>query len=516
MEQDLARLFMDVPVDVLSPGEIPVVPVSGIVSDSRKVQAGNLFVAIEGGSVDGHDFIHSAIKNGASAVVGMRSVELPVPYVQVRESRQALAYLSAAFYDFPARHLTVIGVTGTDGKTTTTSLIYQILISAGYRVGVISSVNAVIGDEVLDTGLHVTTPGAQDLQRYLARMLAAGSTHVVLEATSHGLEQHRATACEFDIGVVTNITHEHLDYHGTYEAYRASKAKLLTQLAMTRPKEQGNPKLAVLNRDDHSYEYLQDVTTVRQIVYSLQPDADLWAREIHYHPSGINFIATGPNGFQLPIESNLVGSYNVSNCLAALATTIIGLGISPEAAKQGIAALQGIPGRMERIDLGQDFIAIVDFAHTPNGLRQAIKTAQQMTDGKILAIFGSAGLRDRQKRRLMAEISIRLADITILTAEDPRTESLDNILDEMAEAARESGGVENESFWRIPDRGEAIRLGVDMAHPGDVVISCGKGHEQSMCFGETEYPWDDRRAMRAAVAENLGIVGYEMPYLPTQ
>jgi UDP-N-acetylmuramoyl-L-alanyl-D-glutamate--2,6-diaminopimelate ligase len=206
----------------------------------------------------------------------------------------------------------------------------------------------------------------------------------------------------------------------------------------------------------------------------------------------------------------------VSNCLAAIAATVVGLGIDPEKARRGIAGLYGVPGRMERINLKQDFTAIVDFAHTPNALKVTLQTARQMTSGKVIAIFGSAGLRDRQKRRMMAETSLQLADMTILTAEDPRTESLDEILAEMAAAAVVAGGVEGQNFYRIPDRGEALRRAVQLAQPGDLVIACGKGHEQSMCFGVMEYPWDDRTALRAALAERLGLPEPKMPFLPTQ
>lgn len=226
-------------------------------------------------------------------------------------------------------------------------------------------------------------------------------------------------------------------------------------------------------------------------------------------------MAIGP-GFHLPIRTNLVGAFNVSNCLAALAATMAGLGVPAEAAQRGIAALPGVPGRMEHIDLGQDFTAIVDFAHTPNALRQALETVRLMTGGRILAVFGSAGLRDRQKRRMMAEVSVELADLTFLTAEDPRSESLDDILAEMALAGASQGGKEGMNLWRVPDRGQAIRMAVQMAQPGDLVIACGKGHEQSMCFGTFEHPWDDRTAMRAALAERIGLPGPAMPYLPTQ
>lgn len=513
IKQTLSALCTDLPFPLDQP--IPDVPVSGIVLDSRAVQPGNLFVALSGGTQDGHGYIPDAIRAGAGAIIGSRPIQdLPVPYIRVPDARLALALISAAFYGYPARQMTTIGVTGTDGKTTTSNLIYQILLSAGYRTGIISTVNATIGSEVLDTGLHVTTPEAPDVQRYLARMLAAGLTHVVLEATSHGLAQHRVTGCEFDIGVVTNITHEHLDYHGSYEAYRDAKASLFTGLAHATPKKFAYPRTAVLNRDDSSYGHLSAAITARQLCYSLSPDATLWADGITYQPDGTHFTAHGP-GFSIPVDTRLPGPYNVSNCLAAIAATVVGLRVPAESARMGIQALPGIPGRMEAIDLGQNFSAIVDFAHTPNALARSIETARKMTRGRVLVVFGSAGLRDRMKRRMMAETSARLSDLSILTAEDPRTESLDAILSEMADGARAGGGIEGETFWRIPDRGEAIRFAVSQARPGDLIIACGKGHEQSMCFDAVEYPWDDRIAMRAAIAGHLGIPGPTMPTLPT-
>jgi UDP-N-acetylmuramoyl-L-alanyl-D-glutamate--2,6-diaminopimelate ligase len=433
----------------------------------------------------------------------------------VEDGRAALAILAAAFWDFPAQHLTVIGVTGTDGKTTTANLIYNILQAAGLRSGMITTVSAVIGDQQLDTGFHVTTPEAPQVQRYLAQMVSTGLTHVILEATSHGLSQQRVAHSEFDFGVVTNITHEHLDYHGSYEAYRAAKASLLTSLAQTRPKDQITSRAAIINRDDISYEFLNRITTVRTVSYGLHAGVDVRAQEITYHTGGTQFLAVGKE-YEIPVECHLVGEFNVYNCLAAIAVTVDGLGLPPSSAQAGIAALKSIPGRMEVIDLGQEFMAIVDFAHTPNALRRSLEAAREMVPGRVIAVFGSAGLRDREKRWMMAEFSTELADLSVLTAEDPRTESLDDILMEMAAGAKSQGGVENDTFWCVPDRGEAIRFGVSLAQPGDVVIACGKGHEQSMCFGRIEYPWDDRTAMRAALAEHLSLPGPEMPYLPTQ
>ncbi len=497
-------------------GEIPDIHVNGVVSDSRQVQPGNLFVALSGGSSDGHLYIPDAIHRGAAVVVGSQPLEpQAVPYIQVIEGRRALAYLAAGFYGFPARKLLMIGITGTDGKTTTINLIFSIFKAAGIRAGMISTVNAVIGETVQDTGFHVTTPDAPQVQRYLAEMVEAGLTHALIEATSHGLAQYRVDACEFDLGVVTNITHEHLDYHGTYEAYRSAKARLFTGLKDSDPKAFLAPKAAVLNRDDPSFDYLSSIAAAPVVSYGLMPGADVTAEEIRQSKQGLRFIASGKD-FRFPVTSSLLGDFNVSNCLAALTVCKAVLKLEPDVIQKGIANLEGVPGRMEFIDLGQDFTAIVDFAHTPNGLRCALQTARKLTQGRVIAVFGSAGLRDQAKRRMMAEVSSELADITILTAEDPRTESLEAILADMAQGASDLGGVEGESFWRIPDRGEAIRFGVWSARQGDVVIACGKGHEQSMCFGTIEYAWNDRTALRAALAERLHVDGPQMPYLPTQ
>jgi UDP-N-acetylmuramoyl-L-alanyl-D-glutamate--2,6-diaminopimelate ligase len=490
--------------------------ITGIVSDSRAVKPGNLFVALTGGTTDGHQFILPAIEAGAAAIVGMAPGPFSgIPYLQVADSRMALAYLAAAFYGNPGRKLTVIGVTGTDGKTTTTNLIHAILQAAGFKAGMISTINAVVGDQVLDTGFHVTTPDAPEVQRYLAQMVSSGLTHVVLEVTSHGLAQFRVDASEFDVAVITNITHEHLDYHGSYESYRSSKARLFVNLSSTLPKVQGNFRMAVLNRDDDSFEFLSQVSTGSILSYGFHPKADIRPKIINFGPQGLYFEVEGRDQ-KFTCKSQLLGLFNISNCLAAISASVFTLGVSPDAAKAGIASLKYIPGRMEMISLGQEFSAIVDFAHTPNALKVALETVRQITQGRVISIFGSAGLRDREKRRMMAETSLELANFTVLTAEDPRTESLDEILSEMAAGALRKGGVEGESFVRIPDRGAAIRYAISLARPGDVVIACGKGHEQSMCFGDVEYPWDDRTAMRAALSEHLGISGPRMPYLPTQ
>ncbi|MBI2333870.1 MAG: UDP-N-acetylmuramoyl-L-alanyl-D-glutamate--2,6-diaminopimelate ligase [Chloroflexi bacterium] len=511
----LPQLFTDFPFPF--PSNLPNVQITDIAIDNRAVKPGDLFVAMRGRDADGHNYIQKAIDNGAAAVVGDRELSgFSVPYIQLENARHSLTWFAAAFHNFPARKLTVIGVTGTDGKTTTSNLLYKILIAAGIKAGMISTVNAVIGDEVLDTGFHVTTPDAHDVQRYLAKMVDAGLTHVVLETTSHGWSQHRIDACEFDIAVVTNITHEHMDEHGGYENYRAAKARLFSSLEWTREKPHlqgavsGNPRLGVINFDDKkSFDFLNDFIKTNKVNYGLWEGADVRAVDVEYSPSGIQFTAVS-NDFRVATSSKLVGAYNVSNCLAALTAAVYGLGIDPQVAAQGIASLENIPGRMERIDMGQNFTAIVDFAHTPNALKVTLEAARTMTDGRVIVVFGSAGLRDKEKRRMMAETSAELADLTVLTAEDPRIESLDGILEEMA------AGMRRRPEHAEGSRGEAIKFALRLAREGDIVLSCGKGHEQSMCFGKTEYLWDDRTAMRAALADFLGVDGPAMPYLPSQ
>ena len=496
-------------------GGLPDIDITALTADSRAASAGSLFVAMRGVNSDGHDFLDDAVEGGAVIAVGEKpDPGLDIPYFQVPDSRLTWAHLAASWHDNPSLKLILIGVTGTDGKTTTANLIFEILRAAGYATGMLTTLNVVIGSQTKDTGLHVTTPDAFVVQDYLAQMVAAGMTHCVLEATSHGLAQQRVGACAFDIAVVTNITHEHLDYHGSYEAYRAAKGRLFSQGLQSERKQFGPEKTAVLNYQDDSFNFLNEITHAKCLTYGLDPGADVFSKGVSSRVEGLRFIACSPTHEEV-IESSLIGSYNVANCLAAYAATVEALGVSPQVAVGGIAQLKGVPGRMQRINLGQAFDAIVDFAHTPNALQRALETARELTEGRIIAVFGSAGLRDREKRRLMAEVSAEFADITILTAENPRTESLDDILEEMAEGARMKGAIKGETFWRKPDRGEALRFAVHIAQPGDLVIACGKGHEQSMCFGETEYPWDDRTALEAALAELLGIDGPEMPNLPT-
>ncbi len=485
--------------------------VSGISVYADTTQPGDVFMTVRGIYRDGHEFIPAALARGAVAVIGESAPDeltargwLPpdVPYVQVVDGRGAQAQVAAVLYDFPSQRLAIVGITGTDGKTTTSNLAYAILKAAGRRVGAITTVSARIGDQELDTGFHTTTPDAPDVQRYLAMMVEASMEVVVLETTSHALAQKRVDAVDYDVSVVTNITHEHLDFHGSLEAYQQAKAELFRKLSATAHKP-NLPKTAILNGDDDSYRYLSPIPAERHYVYGLagddadRPPRDVSASDVRSTPRGLTFAAHTPRG-DIAIASPLLGLYNVHNILAAVC---VGLAFDAplDAIQTGIASVKGILGRMDAIDEGQDFLAVVDFAHTPNALEQALRAGREMADGRVIVVFGSAGLRDRQKRRMMGEVAGRLADIVIVTAEDPRTESLDAIIAESVAAAAGQGKVEGETLFRVPDRGEAIYQATQMARAGDIVLACGKGHEQSMCFGTTEYPWSDHDAMRAAL-----------------
>ncbi len=499
--------------------------IAGITTDSRKVQPGFVFVAVKGATTDGHRFIQDAIQKGAVAVFGTEyNLQCPVPYIRVENSRVEFANLCSMYFGYPARNLTVIGVTGTDGKTTTCSLIYEILKAAGIKAGMISTVSAVIDDEMIDTGFHVTTPEADDIQRFLRHMVDKDITHVVLETTSHALEQKRVLGCEYDFGVLTNITHEHLDFHGSFEAYRNAKAILFESLIHSVKKPVEIHKGAVLNQDDPSYTYLSKVTKVKTVTYGFSSEANFQPEIISHEETGMSFqVSThfiDRENLQIPVTTSLSGEYNVMNILAASGLAIGLMNLKPSDMARGIKNLKGIPGRMEKIDLGQDFLGYVDFAHTPNALLNTIQTAKKILlnsdrGGRVITVFGSAGLRDKQKRFLMADISAQWADITILTAEDPRIESLEAILIEMEEAMKVNGVKSGSGYFVIPDRGEAIQYAIDIARAGDIVLICGKGHEQSMCFGDIEYLWDDRIAATSAISQKLRIPGPAMPYLPT-
>lgn len=473
------------------------VEIRAIQTDSRRVQPGDLFVAYRGVNLDLHSFVPQAVLNGAVAIMIERYVEAPphVARVVVPSGRAAWAMLAAAWHGFPSRRFPVVGVTGTDGKTTTSALIGAILAAAGRKVGLVTTVAAKIGGVEVDTGFHTTTPEPPEIQAYMANMAEQGTEVAVVETTSHALALDKVAGVDYDVAVVTNVTHEHLDFHGTWEAYLESKARLFDGLAGSFRKA-GVAKVAVLNRDDASYARLVRAKADRRIEYSTLGRADVAALGPVLTPKGTQMVVATPVG-PIDVSTRLLGAFNVENTLAAIGAALA-LAVPADAIQRGLAEFRGVPGRLEAVDLGQPFGVVIDFAHTPNSLRRVLQLGRTLSpSGKLSVVFGCAGLRDVAKRPLMGRAAGDLADRVYLTAEDPRTEELGAIIEQIAEGVR-AGGKEP----RVePDRAVAIRRALAEAQPGDLVLITGKGHEQTMCFGAEERPWSDRAAAESALTE---------------
>ncbi len=476
------------------------IEISGISFDTRTIKPNEIFVAIKGENFDGHKFVNSAIKNGASTIIIENYkyiANCSIPFIVVPNTREALATLSATFYNYPARKMRVVGVTGTDGKTTTATIIYNILKSAGFRVGLITSINAVIGNKIYETGFHTTTPNAVDMQKYLSEMLSAGTEYVVIEASSHGLAQHRVDMCEFDIALITNITQEHLDYHKSIQQYKNAKAKLFQSLN-TSFHQPNIPKISILNKDDDSFNFLKKIKSDIQYSYGFDQQADFSVENVQYSENGMKFRVKTPKDY-FPIETYLLGKYNIYNILASISVAY-SQNISVKDIQKGIKSLEKVKGRMEIIPhIAGKFKVIIDFAHTPNALQKALECAKNIKTNNLIVVFGSAGLRDKYKRKAMGKIAGKLADKIFITAEDPRTESLEDIMNEIALGCEIANRKEGIDFFKIPDRKKAITKAVMSAQTGDIVITCGKAHERSMCFGEKEYFWDEYEVVKSAL-----------------
>ena len=469
--------------------------VTGLCYDSRRLKPGDCFVAIPGTHTDGHRFVETALRDGAVAAVVQRRASAAWPQVVVPDTRRALALMSSTLYGRPSADMVVIGVTGTDGKTTTTTMIHQMLLSAGRRVGSMSTVDIRLGDAVDPNDSRQTTLEALEVQEQLARMRDAGLKYAVIETSSHGLALQRVVGVEYDVAVFTNIAHEHLDFHKTIEAYREAKAQLIDLTDGSARK--GLEKTAVLNRDDPSYGYLVDRPIARRITYGLQLDADLKADRVEATPDGLRVEASTPLG-PLSLRLKLSGRWNAANALAAAAAGVV-VGLTLEEIRQGLESYSGVSGRMERVDLGQPFSVIIDYAHTPQSLEKVLRELRPITRGKLIAVFGSAGDRDREKRPWMGEIAARLSDYAVFTNEDPREEDAMTILSDIAAGAEEVGWTEGTQYARIEDRRQGIAHAVRRAGPGDTILLAGKGHERSILIGRGKEPWDERAAAEAAI-----------------
>ncbi|MBZ0168413.1 UDP-N-acetylmuramoylalanyl-D-glutamate 2, 6-diaminopimelate ligase (UDP-N-acetylmuramyl-tripeptide synthetase) [Candidatus Methylomirabilis lanthanidiphila] len=467
--------------------------------DSRQVRPGDLFVCISGFRRDGHDFIQAAWAAGAAAVLIERN-DLPEAWLQggavvkVANARQGLAAAACRFYGHPSRRLTMVGVTGTNGKTTTTHLVESVLRRAGHQVGLIGTIGYRCNGVEIEAAR--TTPESYDLQALLQRMALQHADSVVMEVSSHALALHRVDGCEFDVAVFTNLTQDHLDFHSTMEAYRNAKLSLFEELGVGSTKTR--EKAAVVNLDDPAADCFLRATKVRHLTYSVERPADLSATDIDMGPDGVRCRLQTPWG-ATTIRSPLLGRYNLSNILAAAATGLH-LGADLSMVADGIAALRHVSGRCERIEAGQEFNVMVDYAHTPDALRRVLRMARQCCPGRLIVLFGCGGERDRGKRPIMGEAALELADFTVITSDNPRGEDPHQIIEEVEAGAKKVWG-QGKGYVTILDRGMAIREALSLAGRGDMVVIAGKGHETYQILRDRTISFDDRLVAREALHE---------------
>jgi UDP-N-acetylmuramoyl-L-alanyl-D-glutamate--2,6-diaminopimelate ligase len=485
----LARLIRS--LDVIETRGAMDLDITDISYHSQGVKEGHLFVAIPGTKQDGHRFLGEVAAKGARCAIVEQMPRGPVeiPLVVVKDARRALAQVAAAFFSHPSREITLVGITGTNGKTTTSYLIESIIKAAGKEAGVIGTINYRMKGK--EQPAPTTTPQSYDVQRLLREMVTQGMTYAVMEVSSHALDQERVRACHFDAGVFTNISPEHLDYHEDMERYFAAKKRLFHEFL---PESEKDP-WAILNSDDPLLKGLeQELTSGRRMTYGLDQGA-VRATQREISLDGIRALLATPAG-TIEIESVLIGEYNLSNILAAVATSIA-LGIPAAAIRRGIKDLSGVPGRMERVGEGKPWV-LVDYAHKPEALEKSIQAIKRLAAGRVLVVFGCGGDRDRTKRAPMGRIATAGADLAIITTDNPRTEEPLKIIEEIEQGAKE---VSPDRYLVIPDRREAIRQAIVQAGEEDCVLITGKGHEQYQIIGEQRLPFDDREEARQALAE---------------
>jgi UDP-N-acetylmuramoyl-L-alanyl-D-glutamate--2,6-diaminopimelate ligase len=473
--------------------------VSGVVYDSRLVQPGDLFAALRGAEFDGHQFVREAERRGASALLVESPATTALPQIHVGDSRAALAAIAAELYGHPSRDLGVIGITGTDGKTTTSHLVDHILRSAGARTGMVGTVAIRIGDREELHPSRQTTPESSDIQRYLRRMIEDSVTWAILEATSHGLAMHRLDHVRFDIAAVTNITREHLDFHGTVENYQRAKATLLERVAA----ESG---VAVVNADDAGSREIEHFATSATLIrYSARgANADLRALDVHTSEAGSTFVIDAGSRGRAACTFPLIGEFNVANALCAAGIAIAAC-VDLDAITAGIATAPPIPGRMARVDAGQPFTVVVDYAHTPYAIEKVLTLLRGLHPaGQLIAVFGSAGERDIEKRPLQGAIAAQLADISVITSEDPRFEDPDAIIAQIAAGAMAAGAEVGKTLFCRTDRRDAIQLAFDLAGPGDCVLLAGKGHEGSIICGRERVSWNEAEVAYELLQGRIG------------
>jgi UDP-N-acetylmuramoyl-L-alanyl-D-glutamate--2,6-diaminopimelate ligase len=472
--------------------------VGGLETDSRQVKPGDLFFCLPGHTVDGHAFAGQAAERGASALVVSRELEVPLPQLVVPDTRQALAVLADFFYGHPSRRLRPVGVTGTNGKTTTTYLIERIWMDAGTAAGVIGTIETRYAGQSFP--MSGTTPDVLELQRIFKAMSDAGTERCVMEVSSHALEQGRVKGVRFRTAVFTNLTQDHLDYHGTMDAYKAAKGLFFARLGNDYGSGPDDRSFAVLNADDEASRDFARLTAAEVVTYGIDNEADLRASDVAISARGTSFTLSSPLG-ERKVQLRLIGKFNVYNALAALGAAFCE-GIPLDAAIASLEKVAGVPGRAEAVDEGQPFAVVVDYAHTPDGLENILRTVRELAERRVICVFGCGGDRDRTKRPKMGKIAAELADVLIVTSDNPRTEDPLAILKDI-EAGLKEADVTEDRYVMQPDRRAAIEKAVEMASQGDVVLIAGKGHETYQIIGGVTHHFDDRQEARAALRSRL-------------
>jgi UDP-N-acetylmuramoyl-L-alanyl-D-glutamate--2,6-diaminopimelate ligase len=478
----------------------PDVEVSGIAYDSRRVNPGDLFVAVQGIHVDGHHYLTEAIAKGAVAVAIERPVRVPegVPVLRTPSTRIGLAELSAELYGRPSRRLKLAGITGTDGKTTVTHMAEHVLQASGIVAGAMSTVAFKVSGREVDNVSGQTTTEAPEVQAWLARMVEAAAQAAVIETTSHALVQERVHACEFDVAAFTNVGHDHLDYHASWDDYLEAKARLIELTA--RSADKGIEKTAVLNRDDVSYERLARRAIARRWTYGMTTAADLHPLDLSITGSGSRFRMKTPLG-EVEVSLNVPAKFNIYNALCA-AGVCLALGVAVEDVGRGLAGFEGVRGRLEPVDLGQDFRVYIDFAHAAGSLASALAELRPFTRGRLIAVFGSTARSDHD-RPGMGRAAAEFSDFFIITTDDPLSEDPVEIARDVQSGA--SGKAPGRDYEIVIDRRAAIRRAIEVAEPGDTVLLAGKGHERSMRTAHGSEPWDERAEAEAAIKERLAL-----------
>ncbi|WP_407942212.1 UDP-N-acetylmuramoyl-L-alanyl-D-glutamate--2,6-diaminopimelate ligase [Microaerobacter geothermalis] len=468
------------------------IEITGLAVDSRKVKEGDLFICIPGFKTDGHQFAHQAVSLGAKALMVERILDVPVTQIIVPDVRRAMAIVADTFFGQPTHHLDLIGVTGTNGKTTVTYLLEAIFREYGKKTGLIGTIHMKIGDETEE--VKNTTPDVFELQHSFRRMVDAGVEYAMMEVSSHALEMGRVRGCRYKTAIFTNLTQDHLDYHGTMEQYKQAKGLLFSQLGNTYHWD--SPSFAILNQDDEASLCYAKMTSAQVVSYGIKNKADVMATDLKISSTGTSFTVKTPAG-EIPLKIKLIGMFSIYNSLAAISAAVVE-NVPLPVIQSALEKVPGVNGRFEKVDEGQDFTVIVDYAHTPDSLENVLKTIRDFATGKVYCVVGCGGDRDKTKRPIMASIAAKYSNVAVITSDNPRSEEPQAIIDDMVQGLKERN-IPRNKYVTMVDRKQAIQYAINEAQKDDVILIAGKGHETYQIIKGEVLPFDDRLVAKEAI-----------------